>query len=128
MQLHRHGLFRRRAIVFGAAIPWYLSGGIPKADCLAAYQPKGAASYAASKVNIVNPGTYDLTDGAAFPTWDVVNGWTFADGSLQYLSISRAIKTAVPLSMVCRFNADTVALVYQLRSICDTGGVNNIFL
>ena len=101
-------------------VPWYLSGNIPLANCIAAYKPKGAASYAASKVNIVNPGTYDLSDGAAFPTWDAVNGWTFVDGSLQYLTIASAIITGVPFTMVCRFNADTVDLGYTHISICDT--------
>ena len=34
---------------------WDLNGTIT--SCIAAYQPKGAASYAASKVNLANPGT-----------------------------------------------------------------------
>lgn len=57
-----------------AEIPWYLSGGIAEANCIAAYQPKGAADYAASKINIANPGTYDAYEGVA-PPWDVTNGW-----------------------------------------------------
>ena len=52
---------------------WWEAGGAT--GCLAAYKSKGAASYAASKVNLVSPGTYDLTDGAAFPGWDATNGW-----------------------------------------------------
>ena len=51
---------------------WDLNGTIT--SCVAAYQPKGAASYAASKVNLANPGTYNATEGNA-PDWDATNGW-----------------------------------------------------
>lgn len=60
-----------------AAVSWWLSGGISAANCIAAYQPKGAASYAASKVNLANPGTYDAGDGSAYPTWNATDGWIF---------------------------------------------------
>lgn len=66
------------------APPWYLSGGIALANCVAAYQPKGAASLAASYTNLANPGTYDAAPGVA-PTFDAATGWTF-NGSTQYLS------------------------------------------
>lgn len=62
---------------------WWLAGNINPANCIAAYQPKGAASYAASKVNLANPGTYDATGGNA-PDWDATNGWKF-DGVNDYL-------------------------------------------
>ena len=45
--------------------------------CVAAYQPKGAASYAASKINLANPGTYNAYEGAA-PSWNSATGWTFS--------------------------------------------------
>ena len=50
---------------------WDLDGTIT--SCIAAYQPKGAASYAASKVNLANPGTYDAFAGID-PDWDL-RGW-----------------------------------------------------
>lgn len=61
------------------ATPWYLAAGVTP---VAAYQGKGAASYTASKVNLANPGTYDLTS-TADPTWSVADGWTF--GSSKFL-------------------------------------------
>lgn len=64
----------------GLASKWWLAGGVAAGDCVAAYQAKGAASYAASKVNLANPGTYDAADGAAYPTWYAATGWTF-DGT-----------------------------------------------
>ena len=64
-------------------IPWWLSGGISAENAIAVYQPKGAASYAASKVNLADPGN-DLTEGSA-PTWDSDNGWTF-NGTNNHLN------------------------------------------
>ena len=66
------------------ATPWYLAGGVSAANCIAAYQPIGAASYASSKVNLANPGTYDAVEGVA-PDWDAANGWRF-NGTNDYLN------------------------------------------
>ena len=73
--------FDRRA---AAAVPWWLAGGIAVANAIAVYRPKGAASLAASYVNLANPGTYDAAPGTA-PTFDVATGWTFTAASSQYL-------------------------------------------
>lgn len=62
---------------------WWLAGGVSSSACIAAYQAKGAASQAASYINLANPGTYNLTLGVA-PAWDTTNGWTF-DGTSMYL-------------------------------------------
>lgn len=67
------GLSQLGGICRAAAESWWQAGGTTGA--VAAYLAKGAASYAASKVNLVSPGTYDLTDGATFPGWDATNGW-----------------------------------------------------
>lgn len=61
--------------------PWYRAGGAPVP--IAAYQAKGAGSLAASYVNLINPGTFDLTAPAGDPIFDA-SGWLF-DGSF-YLS------------------------------------------
>ena len=52
---------------------WWQSGGA--SGCVAAYQAKGAANYAASLVNLANPGTLDLTIAVA-PSWTAAAGWT----------------------------------------------------
>jgi len=65
----------------GAVTPWWSVDG---ATCVRAYQAKGAASYAASLVNLANPGTGDATTTAA-PSWDAVNGWK-GDGISKYLN------------------------------------------
>ena len=61
-----------------AAIPWYLSGGIAAANCIAAYQAKGAASLAASYINLAKPGTYDChaISVPTTPTWTSGLGWS----------------------------------------------------
>jgi hypothetical protein len=101
--------------------PWYLAGGLTESDWLGLWQPKGAASYAASKISLVNPSASNLlVDGAAFPTWDTGIGWTFVDGLSQYLTIASAITDITPVSMICRFNADTNTTAYVLMSICRT--------
>lgn len=90
------------------AIPssWWLSGGINAANCVAAYQPKGAASYAASKVNLANPGTYNAEDGTAYPTWDATNGWIFNSALSQRLNTG--IVPSDTYTLIIRFsNAST---------------------
>ena len=80
---------------------WDLNGTI--ASCVAAYQPKGAASYAASKTNLANPGTYDATDGAAYPTFNTSTGWSF-NGSSQYLKTNYVPSAGANLSVFARAN------------------------
>ncbi len=53
------------------AVTWY--AGLT--DIVAVYQPKGAASLAASYVNLVNPGTYDATVASGTPNWSGGDGW-----------------------------------------------------
>lgn len=64
----------RRAVSAGGAVNWWEAGGAT--GCIAAYQPKGAASLAVSYTNLANPGTYDAAPGVA-PTWASGTGWTF---------------------------------------------------
>lgn len=67
------------------AVNWWLAGGVNPANCVAAYQAKGAADYATSKVNLANSGVYDLSDGEwGAPIFDTLYGWSF-DGFETYL-------------------------------------------
>lgn len=68
-----------------AGAAWWLTGGVAAANAVAVYLPKGAASLAASYVNLANPGTYDAAPGVA-PTFDAATGWTVSSG--QWLSSS----------------------------------------
>ena len=94
---------RVHARAMDVAEPWYLSGGISAANCVAAYAAKGAASLAASYSNLNNPGTNDLTVGVA-PTWDATNGLKF-NGANQYLIAPT--QTTSDWSMLMRFSNKT---------------------
>lgn len=79
--------------------PWYLAGGVLAASCVAAYQPKGALSLAASYINLANPGTNNAAPGVA-PTWDAATGW-YGDNT-KYLATG--IIPASGWSAICRFS------------------------
>ena len=83
-----------------AAGNWWEAGGATGA--VAVYQPKGAASLAASYTNLANPGTYDAAPGVA-PTWDATNGWTF-NGSTQWLNTGVTPVNNQTWSMIVRFS------------------------
>lgn len=89
------------AAVSAPVIPWYLSGGISAANCVAAYRAIGAASYAASKVNLANPGTFNLTDPAA-PSWAALDGWT--GNGTKYLDTGIVPGNNKNWSMIIRFS------------------------
>ena len=57
---------------------WWEAGGAT--GTVAAYAAKGAASYAASKINLANPGTYGLVEfgaGTNNVAWSATRGWWF---------------------------------------------------
>lgn len=81
-----------------AAAPWWQVSG---KTCVIAYQPKGAASQAASYSNLANPGTYDAAAGSV-PTWASGTGWTF-NGSSQYLTTGWTV-SSTSVTAICRFS------------------------
>ena len=71
---------RQRRSAGAAAADWW--DLLP--NVWAAYQPKGAASLAASLVDLSGHG-HDAISVGADPAWDAVNGWVFAPGA-KYLN------------------------------------------
>lgn len=65
------------AVAAPPAANWWEAGSAPAP--VAVYQPKGAASLAASYVNLVNPGTSDI-DPQVAPGWSSEAGWS-SDGT-----------------------------------------------
>jgi N-acetylneuraminic acid mutarotase len=65
---------------------WHLSGGILTSEVVAAYQPLGAPSQAASYANVNSPGTYDAFPEIE-PAWSTAGGWAF-NGSTHRLATS----------------------------------------
>lgn len=97
-------MISRRKIMMDSGsklIPWYLAGGIPLANVMAAYKPIGAASLAASYVNLISPGTNNAAPGVA-PTHDPSYGWNF-DGT-QYLVAGAIVVPDSTWSIYIRFS------------------------
>jgi hypothetical protein len=127
----RSGIFR--SAIFGGAggappaVPWYLSGGIVAANCIVAYTPKGAASYAASKDNNAAPGnglpdgTYDATDGATAPAWDAVNAWQFSDTTNRVRSPGYAM--ANTWTIICHYKRTGTPVNNNARMWAQTAGL-----
>lgn len=88
MLLPLYGQMSPLGVACRTASQWWLSGGISAANCIAAYQPKGAASLAESYTNLANPGTYNAAPGIA-PSL-ISDGWSFT--GTEYLT------TGIPLS------------------------------
>ena len=78
----RRGLFIRSCPLPPPSDWWMAAGTTP----WGAYQPKGAASFAASLLDLSGNGN-NAGDpgGAATPDWDAVNGWKF-NGATDYLT------------------------------------------
>lgn len=91
--------FPAQAVTNNVAAPWYRAGGAPAP--IIVYQPKDAASLAASYSNLINPGTYDAAPGTA-PTWDAVNGWKFLGTSSQYLTTGYTLGVSRVFSVLVR--------------------------
>ncbi len=64
---------RPAAKIFTAPDWWTVTG----ATCIAAYQAKGASSIAIAKINLANPGTYDLTNNIVSVPSLSSAGWIF---------------------------------------------------
>lgn len=68
---------------------WWLAGGIAPADVAAVWQPKGAASLAASYLRLAGSEGHANIDpavvGGVSPNWDVTSGW-ITDGTKRLLT------------------------------------------
>jgi hypothetical protein len=89
-----------------SASNWWEAGGAT--GCVAAYQPKGAASYAASLVNLANPGTYNLTETAASPIWDAAVGWTFVP-AMDDARLAMGISVSSGYTAICRHDNESTS-------------------
>lgn len=121
--------------------PWYLGPwpdydpSIPAiASCIAAYQPKwpggiytrtDTASYANSKINLANPGTYDCYEGIAIP-WTQNGGWA-TDKSAYLLTGITGIPNDHSWSTVCEFRHDADTGFYFVIAGCRPDATNKGF-
>jgi len=108
---------RVRAPASAAVAGWWEVAG---KTCVAAYQPKGAASLAASYVNLAQPGVNDAAPGNA-PTFATATGWTFVAANSQYLTTGIVQPGSTSWSTFVRFSGSDGVLVgarndYYLQS------------
>ena len=96
------------------AVSWWQVTG---KTCVAAYQPIGAASLAASYINLANPGTYDAAPGVA-PTWASLTGWAFV--ASQYLKTG--VVPASGYSILVRFMDSTASGDNYLAGCTNSSG------
>lgn len=120
--LARYGILNQLHIGSGVRVvdcsvvasQWWLSGGVAAANCVAAYQAKGAASLAASYVNLANPGTNNAAPGVA-PTFNAETGWTF-NGTTQYLRTGLIPANDQSWSMLIRYSdmaGSSLSVMYE---------------
>jgi len=107
-----------------AVIPWYLTGGIATASCVAAYKAKGAADLAASYDNLTGNATYDITTAAA-PDWDAINGWKFTGNTGKDYLNTAVVPADTTWSMVVRYAGHVASMTYANIATAQTtaGGV-----
>jgi len=94
-------------------------------DVVAVYQPIGAASLAASYVNLVNPGTFDAAPGVA-PTHSAATGWGFLRTSGNYLITG--IVAAAAWSIFIRFSDVPLSGAFEYTLIGASTGSNRTWL
>jgi len=116
---------KSQAVVSAASTWWDLNGTIT--SCVAAYQPKGAASYAASLVNLTGNTDYDATEGIA-PYWDSTNGWDFlATNNPKHLWTGITPANDQTWSMIVKFDNSAVNTSQAMAGCINTAGSSSIF-
>lgn len=91
---------------------WSVPSGVTAP--VAVWQSIGMSSYANSKINLINPGTYDLIKvNAADPTWDTVNGWV-GDGQTNGSILNTQITGNYGWSVVIFGSFTSQATAYRI--------------
>lgn len=105
---------QQSARLLGGAAWWQ----IPGQTCIAAYQPKGAASLAASYVNLANPGTNDAAPGVA-PGWTAADGWVCSGSSWLDTGLTPALDQSY--SVAVRFSGASASNRMPFGMLCGRG-------
>lgn len=99
---------------------WYATGG-NLANCPIAYKAIGSASQAASYVNLVNPGTNDITLHSGSVSWTSGAGWDFS--AAGRLNTGYTAPNSVNRSMFVRFSNGATDATNRVICACANGGV-----
>ena len=100
--------FQPKSVAKPAGGWWDLNGTIT--SCVAAYQPKGAASYAASLTDL-SGNSNDATNGTVYPTWDSTNGWKGNKTAKAYLDTGITVPEDQDISIIIRVSNLTDGIV-----------------
>jgi hypothetical protein len=101
---------------------WYRTSGIEDEDVVAAYQPKGASSYANSLENLVEDEHDAFDDGGdTVPDWNATDGW-IGSGGQQYLRSDISPAPDQSWSMLVRVSAITMLGSKICGSVRTIGG------
>ena len=96
----------------GAAIPWYLAGGVSANSVLSAFQPIGAANYAASLLDLSGNGNNAIEGASRDPSkWDAANGWEMYS-TTNGTTLQTSHKGAVGMTGIARFSNAGGAFVF----------------
>lgn len=106
---------------------WWEAGGATGA--VAVWQGKGAASKAASLINLANPGTYDLSENGSV-TWASADGWSGFNsvGSIHLYTgsvISGTVARTVIVRATLGLNVGTAGII-DLNDGTGSGGSYSI--
>ena len=85
-------------------------------SCVGAWQPKGAASYTASKVNLTGDTDVYMTDHTSYPTWDTGTGWSFSADNARLIVTGLDVSKDQSWSFIAR---------YANQGAADYGGIFN---
>lgn len=86
---------------------WLANDTIPEANCIIAHSPYGAATLAASYINLAHPGINDAVKPIAYnsPSLDAILGWVF-DGATTCLHSFNAL-TGPDYTMIVSYSTPT---------------------
>lgn len=102
---------------------WYLAGGVAASSCIAAWVGKGAASYAASLVNLTGNSAYDLATITSPAGWTSA-GWTFA-GNDNILNTGINPASDASYTIIARFNQTGTPVFSALMGAVQSSGTYN---
>lgn len=103
---------------------WYLAGGVALANCKRAYAAIGAASQAASYVNLANPGTGDAA-AVGSVSWSAAAGWGAFLSATAYLTTGYTQPANTNFTIIIRYSGGLNG-TYALSVCTDNSGLLNL--
>ena len=101
---------------------WWIGSGMTDADLIAVYEAKGAETFNASLVNIIDPGTDDLIGSALTdPAWNINDGWKFSEGKYLQTSIEGSTDISIVAIVTIESFEGGIDDAFRIASVRETG-------